>query len=215
MTSAKGAQIRSRAKYIADGEKSTKYFLSLEKKRQKFNKIEILKCDGKEYTNDQDLLNIAADFYDNLYKSCNVNGNDISNYLQKVSNISKLSDEQCASIEGKISLHEAEIAVKGLKNNKSPGIDGIPAEFYKKFWHKIGNIIINSFNESYEDCQLSESQRTSIISLIFKKGDARLLQNYRPISLTNCDYKILAFCLANRIQSVITHIINPRQVSYI
>ena len=58
------------------------------------------------------------------------------------------------------------------------------------------------YNEPYDDGQLSESQRTAIISLIFKKGDAKLLKNYRPISLTNWDYKIIAFCLANQIQSV-------------
>ena len=54
-----------------------------------------------------------------------------------------------------------------------------------------------------------------MISLIFKKGDAELLSNYRPISLTCVDYKILAFCLANRMQKVIKYIVSSSQVAYI
>ena len=99
--------------------------------------------------------------------------------------------------------------------NKSPGLDGIPSEFYIKFWNQICNVVVGSFNESYKDGQLSESQRSAVISLIFKKGDAQLLSNYRPISLTNCDYKMLAFCLSNRLQSVIKYIVNPCQAAYV
>ena len=53
-----------------------------------------------------------------------------------------------------------------LTFNKSPGLDGIPAEFYRKFWGKTGNVIVDSFNESYDEGQLSESQRSDVISLI-------------------------------------------------
>ena len=212
---AKGAQIRSRAKYVEDGEKSTSFFLGLEKKRQKDNTIEVIKYNNDTYTSTQDLLDVVASFYEELYRSCKPNRNDISDYLQNLTDLKKLSDEERDSVEGKITFEEASRAIKCLKPNKAPGLDGIPSEFYIKFWDKIGNIIVKSFNESYDDGELSESQRLAVISLIFKKGDAQLLQNYRPISLTNSDYKILAFCLANRLQLVIKSIINPGQVAYI
>lgn len=212
---AKGAQIRSKAKYVEEGERSTKYFLGLEKKRQSCNTIRCLKSNEQVYTTDEDLLNVAAEFYDNLYATKNVANNDIENYLRHTNINKKLSNLERKSIEGKITFAECGKALKLLKMNKSPGLDGIPSEFYVKFWDKICNVVVGSYNESYEDGQLSESQRSSVISLIFKKGDAQLLCNYRPISLTNCDYKILAFCLANRMQSVIKSIINPSQVAYI
>ena len=212
----RGAQIRSRAQYIEDGEKSTSFFLGLENSRQKKNVLKVIKQKGETHTSSEALLNAAAaDFYDELYKSCKPKSNDISHYLQNLTNLKRLTDIERDSIEGKITLAEASNAIKCLKPNKSPGLDGIPAEFYVKFWDKIGNIIVNSFNESYDDGILSESQRQAVISLIFKKGDAELLHNYRPISLTNSDYKILAFCLANRLQIVIKNIIHPGQVAYI
>jgi hypothetical protein len=167
------------------------------------------------YTKDDELLDIAANFYDSLYKSKNVNDNDINNYLDNTQIEQRLSDDERDSIEGKISYHECNTVITHLKVNKSPGLDGIPSEFYMKFWNKIGNIVVDSFNEGYDDGKLLESQRRSVISLIFKKGDAQLLSNYRPMSLMNVDYKILAFCLANRMQTVIKTIINSSQVAYI
>jgi hypothetical protein len=55
------------------------------------------------------------------------------------------------------------------------------------------------------------SQRLAIISLIYKKGEKSLLKNYRPISLTNTDYKIIAFLFARRLQKVI----DDEQTAYI
>ena len=42
-----------------------------------------------------------------------------------------------------------------------------------------------------------------------------LLKNYRPISLTNTDYRLLTFCLSLRLQKVIGSIIGQEQTGYI
>ena len=48
-----------------------------------------------------------------------------------------------------------------------------------------------------------------MLSLIFKKGENEDISNYCPISLTNVDYRILAFVLAGRIQNVINSTVSP------
>ena len=63
--------------------------------------------------------------------------------------------------------------------------------------------------------KLSFSHREAIISLIFKKGDRSELKNYRPISLTNADYNILAFVLANRLHKNLEKLISPEQTAYV
>ena len=55
----------------------------------------------------------------------------------------------------------------------------------------------------------------AVITLIFKNGEKSVLKNYRPISLTNCDYKILTFVLAKRLQKVISKLISDNQSGYI
>ena len=79
----------------------------------------------------------------------------------------------------------------------------------------IGNLLVNVFNHNYENEKLTDSQRTGVFTLIFKKGDNYDLSNYRPISLTNVYYRIMAFVLATRLQLVIDSIINHDQTAYI
>ena len=50
---------------------------------------------------------------------------------------------------------------------------------------------------------------------MFKKGDRTELKNYRPISLSNVDYKILAFALSNRLHKILDTIISPEQTAYV
>lgn len=63
--------------------------------------------------------------------------------------------------------------------------------------------------------QHNYSQRLSVISRIHKKGDKDSLKNYIPISLTNTDYKIIAFVLAKRLQNILSKLINKNQSAYI
>ena len=71
------------------------------------------------------------------------------------------------------------------------------------------------FNESYELGKLPDSQRKSVMSLIFKRGDEDDISNYRPISLTNTDYRSLAFTLAERVQEILGDIISIDQTVYV
>lgn len=62
---------------------------------------------------------------------------------------------------------------------------------------------------------MTYTQRQSVIPLVFKKGEKNSLKNYRPISLTNTDYKIIAFVFAKRLQKILKDIINDNQTAYI
>ena len=87
-------------------------------------------------------------------------------------------------------MDECKAAVNYMRNDKSPGSDGIPSEFYKCFWNSIDKLFYDVLLTVYDNKELSFSQRLSIITLLFKKGDRCDLKNYRPLSLTNTDYKI-------------------------
>ena len=65
--------------------------------------------------------------------------------------------------------------------------------------------------ESFEIGILPISLCKAVITLIVKHGEKPVLKNYRPISLTNCDYKILTFVLAKRLQKVILKLISDNQ----
>ena len=93
---------------------------------------------------------------------------------------------------GDIITHECKCAIKEMKKNKSAGHDGLTAEFYLFFWSKISKLLIYSLNEGYFKGQLSHTQKHSVLSLLYKKGDPKDIENWRPISLLNTDYKMVA-----------------------
>ena len=94
---------------------------------------------------------------------------------------------------------------------KAPGIDGIPAEFFKEFWNELGEDLLTVFNESFRDLVLPVSCRRAVITLLPKKGDLQEIKNWRPVSLLCTDYKILSKALANRLRDVMEHVIHPDQ----
>ena len=70
-------------------------------------------------------------------------------------------------------------------------------------------------NLTYQTGQLSASPKRGMLNLIFKKNDKTQLTNWRPITLLNTDYKILAHILTNRLKKVIPKLINTDQSGYI
>ena len=209
-----GAQIRSKVRFVEERERSTEYFLAVEKHRQNNNCIKALTDKGITHSEDDEILNVASKFYTELYTSKTQGVDAINEFLDKV-NLPELSPERQNSCEGIISQQECEDALKKIKSNKSPGDDGIPIEFYKAFWNEIGSLLVDVYNESFENKILPLSMRKSVITLIHKREDKTNIENYRPISLTNTDCRILACVLASRLQRVINDIVGPDQTAYI
>ena len=90
----------------------------------------------------------------------------------------------------------------------STGLDGLPRKFYQTFWSEIGFIFCEALKDIYNQREMSSSQKSSVISLDYKKDEKNYLSNYRPISLTNTDYKIIAFVCAKRLQKVLNYSIS-------
>ena len=207
-----GHIIRSKAQIVEHGEKNSKYFASLEKKKSESKIISRLNINGDISTDKREILSEQKKFYENLYKNRQTNHSSI-NYFDE--NINKLDETDKMRCEGLISDNECIKALKDMKNNKSPGSDGITAEFYKIFWPDLKALYHNSINMSFQTGRLTELQQQSIITLLPKVGkDSCFLSNWRPISLLNVDYKIASKVIANRIKSVLQTIINETQTGF-
>ena len=62
-----------------------------------------------------------------------------------------------------------------FQNNKVPGNDGIPVEFYKRFWTLLNESFVNCANECFENMEMSNSQDQAVISLMEKKKEKIVL----------------------------------------
>ena len=216
---AKGAGIRARVRWMEEGEKSTKYFLGLEKSNAKKKEITQLKCenDNKVIDSNENILNEIVNYYSKLYKGETHNKdtiNDMSDYVTS-KKINRLSNESKQLCEGLITHDECKRAIFAMQKNKAPGSDGISIEFYQMFWPHLKDFLVESLNECYITGMMTDSQRKGLITLLFKKGDCRYLKNWRPITLLNNDYKIIAAVLAARVHKVINEIIHENQSGYV
>ena len=156
----KGIIIRARACCYEHGEKSTKYFLNLEKRNHIKKHTRKLTINESVTTDSFTILSEQKRFYQNLYKSGRNESDDryaAKSFLNNLI-IPKLSEEEKRSCEAKFLLNECELILETFQNKKAPGNDGIPVEFYKKLWPLISEPFIKCVNECFENKELSSSQ---------------------------------------------------------
>lgn len=105
----------------------------------------------------------------------------------------KLCQDKVSELQHDLTKDELLNALKGFQPSKTPGDDGFTKEFYQTFFELLWRNLIDSFNEAFQTGKPSISQRRGIISLIPKhENNLMVLNNWRPITLLNVDYKILA-----------------------
>ena len=211
-----GAILRSKCRYAEYGEKNTAYFLNIEKRnynRKSMNKIQLENNEISE--SPQVILSELEKFYTNLYSAeALIRNPQVVNTFLK--DLPKLTDEQSNSCEGMLTEAEIFRCLNSFSNNKSPGTDGLSSEWYKFFWEDIKLYLLNSLNFIAKNGKMSISQRQGILTLIPKKDKNPLLvKNWRPISLLNLDYKLIAKCIANRIKPVLSNIIHADQTGFL
>ena len=121
-------------------------------------------------------------------------------------------------MEGEITLTELSLALKNMKNSKSPGSDGFTAEFFLFlfFWKDLSVFILNSINYAYKNDCLSVTQKQGVITCLPKPNkNKHFFLNWRPISLLNVVYKMMSSVIANRIKMVLDKVISTDQKGFI
>lgn len=112
------------------------------------------------------------------------------------------------------SLAEIDAALKALPSGKAPGPDGLPVDFYRAYWRVLGVPLARVLNSSLQSQLLPSSMRCGIVTLLCKDESRRLdLGSYRPISLLNTDYKILAKAALGCLCPALETIVHPSQVA--
>ena len=112
-----------------------------------------------------------------------------------------LSENVSGSLEGDIQYSELAEALKNMKNSKTPGNDGFPADFFLIFRINLNFFILKSLNYGYKIGSFSVTHRQDIITCLPKPNKSPfLLKPWRPISLRNVIYK-MASSVSTKISS--------------
>jgi len=210
-----GLILRTRSTWYEEGEKSTNYFLRLISRNAVKSNMTKMYTDEGFITNQKEILEKQAEYYEDLYRNkLNKGINDIIEYLRDI-NMPELSEGDKEMCNGMVTKDECYRTLLLMKNNKTPGNDGLTTEFYKRFWNELGDLMVQCFNLSYEIGELSTTQKQAVIVLLDKGKDRTLLKNWRPISLLNVDYKLLSKTLSERLKKVLPKIIHSDQAGFV
>ena len=136
----------------------------VKKHMRKFKISSLIKTDPFNILSEQKL------FYQDPCTSKNIKVDSTQTAKSFLSNldIPRLTEEQKLSCEGKITPEECAAVLENFQNNKSPGNDGIPVEFYKKFWSLLSESFMKCVNECFESGEMSLSQKQAVITQPFE-----------------------------------------------
>ncbi|GAB4819613.1 hypothetical protein N2152v2_006659, partial [Parachlorella kessleri] len=129
--------------------------------------------------------------------------------------------------DGSLTTGEVEKVFPALPRGVSPGLDGLPYEFYLHFWGTLAEPFLAMANEALREGEgveqqpdtpvLPRSMLVGLIVLIHKGGgkEARDLASYRPITLLNCDYRLLARVLCSRLAGPLGSVVDATQTAFL
>ena len=197
------------------GERTTKYFHSLEKTNASLNNIHKLKIKEQISEHPPEISNFVENFYKKLYSEQNGSFNT-SDFFISITNEARSIDQTQKDIcDQALSLYEIKKNISKLKDNKAPGNDGLTGEFYKVFQDHISEFLLHVFREAIDVGKLPPTMCQGIITLIPKPNkDKLVLDNWRPITLINNDTKLFSHIFAQRLKACLDTIIDDCQSGF-
>jgi len=128
---------------------------------------------------------------------------------------STVTAEMCASLDRDFQAKEVDQALRQMAPLIASGLDGMSPIFYKTFWHIVGKdvttMVLNALNSSV----VSESLNPTFISLIPKIKNPKRVFDFRPISLCNVVYKLVAKVLVNQLKIILSNLVFESQSGFL
>jgi len=177
-----------------------KFFQKLKSYSTVQQTIDVLR-DPNDFTNisadPQQIKKWTEEYFTHVYKVKGV----IKDKIECMRNARKGKEHQKLLV--KITKEEMLQAILHMKNYTAPGMDKLPPEIYKAIAQNVEytDILLNLFNLCLQKKYMTQEWKKAYIWLIHKKGDAMNLENYRPISLLNAQYKIFSTIITRRLEA--------------
>lgn len=208
-------RLRSRAIWLTEGDNNTKFYHKFANGRKAINTIwELRDQQGHTITNQQNLARLATEHFSGIYKAPgNVNILEIMRVAELFPRY--VDQENSEELLKEVTMDELEATLKWFKKDKSPGPDGWTIEFYISFFDILGHDLLRLVEDSRRRGRISSAIKSTFIALIPKTDNPLSYDEFRPISLCNCLYKIIAKILANRLKPILSQHISSEQFAFL
>ncbi|KAL3692706.1 hypothetical protein R1sor_006357 [Riccia sorocarpa] len=184
-----------RSKWLREGDAPSRYFFAMWKAKVRREAIlSLQKADGSIIDEPAQIVDEVGAFYTNLFEEEVEEETAPQMREQVLSNLPKRVPDELNRIMSRTpEVDEVEQRVKDLAAEKSPGLDGITAEVLRAKWPMI----------------------RGVIKLLPKNEERWLLTNWRPITLLEITYKLIAKILAERLKPFMASLVSMNQTGFI
>ena len=180
-------------------------------KKEYVAKFTNLKNERGELVNDRMRPGTFAYYFGKVQRARN---NDIDQQRQEVPDLEPIYDTEADVKQDSFTSEELNEAISRLKNNKTPGPNGVTSELTKLFNEEARGKLLELLNKCWEEEELFEEMNQADLAVIDKKGKTEKLENYRPIALLNIGYKPMASMIQKRLSEAMDDRIDPAQFGF-
>ncbi|GJU95887.1 reverse transcriptase domain-containing protein [Tanacetum coccineum] len=178
-------------------DEKTKYFYGIINKKQCHNAIRWILIDEDMV---DDPMQVKHEFYNHFSSRF-----DAPDWIRPAidTEVPSRLTYQVGILEEDITRDEVRKVVWECGSKKAPRLNGFTFEFFKKFWNLVGDDVFVAVSEFFIPGKFPRGCNSSFITLIPRVLDAKIVNDFRPISLIRCQYKIMGRILAKRLSVVI------------
>ena len=210
-----GQRLRSRLKWRDRGDACNSDFFQMVREKPRTRTISKLQnSNGDIKTEDSDLQDICRQFYGEFYDEPRAPApGTIEKALESLS--PKLPASMRQRLDREFTFEELMSAAKALAKDRAPGPDDVSIVFFTHHWDLLGQDFLEMINSSRRLGRFPVSMTLGAITLIHKAGPKEDLSNWRPITLLNATYKIVAKALQLRLKPLLPDLISSDQIAFV
>jgi len=207
----KSLQQEQRIEKILEDYRRLNHISSIKSNRHKTLIAQMTTSTGQKVNDRQGIADVFADFYEKLYAQRQTTST-ATTYITPPHN----SNEHCCDEPiPPFTQKELDKALRQLRNGRSCDTDGILAEMIKEGNDALHQHLLRLYNDIVKpDASPPQQWRHTTITIIHKRGDPTLPQNYRPIAIIPMLYKLFARLLYNRLEVLLDKQQTPDQAGF-
>jgi hypothetical protein len=208
-------RLKSRAIWLESGDENTKFFQAYAKGRKNVNTIWHLKDqDGNLETSFEGMSLQGKNYFQNLFKA------DNQATIEEVVKVAQffprfVEEEENSFLMKEITEKELLEVLHSFQKDKSPGPDDWTIEFFLGCYEIIGTYLLKMVEDTRISGRIPQSLNSTFIALTPKTDNPETLDEFRPISLCNCAYKIVSKIIARRFKKILSKNISEQQFVFL